>query len=303
MHIRRANRGDLPACWQIWRDGLNGYMVPLNQPPLPAEVGSVARLHEHLLATDPERFVVACLDRDASETIVGFAAAARRGSVWFLSMLFVRPEEQGRGVGRALLAHVMPQDDAVVATATDTAQPISNALYARLGIVPRLPIFSVVGRPQRADAFPALPDGFAVVDFEALGDAERAAMIDELDLDALGFSHPQDHAFAVAEGRRGFAFRDEEDGDIAGYGYTSEVGRIGPVAVRDARLLPGVVGVLVRAIVPRGASAVWVPGAAGDTLAALLESGFRLEGFPVLLCWSRPFADFGRYLPISPGLL
>jgi hypothetical protein len=36
---------------------------------------------------------------------------------------------------------------------------------------------------------------------------------------------------------------------------------------------------------------------------ALLEAGLRLEGFPVLLCWDRPFADLARYLPISPGLL
>ena len=303
LRVRRASGDDLPACWRIWRDGLNGYMVPLNQPPIPAEVGSVARLHQHLLATDPERFVVACRDHHGTEELVGFAAAVRRDDVWFLSMLFVQPEAQGRGVGRALLAHVLPQDDAVVATATDTAQPVSNALYARVGIVPRMPIFSVVGRPERAGAFPSLPDGIDVAGFESLADTDRAAMVDDLDRDALGFSHPQDHAFAVAEGRRGFAFRDRRSGEFVGYGYASEVGRVGPVAVRDAALLPAIVGVLVTAIVPRGASAVWVSGAAGGTLAALLESGFRLEGFPVLLCWSRPFADFGRYVPISPGLL
>jgi len=36
---------------------------------------------------------------------------------------------------------------------------------------------------------------------------------------------------------------------------------------------------------------------------ATLQAGFRLEAFPVLLCWDRPFGDFTRYLPISPGLL
>jgi hypothetical protein len=34
-----------------------------------------------------------------------------------------------------------------------------------------------------------------------------------------------------------------------------------------------------------------------------LRAGFRMESFPLLLCWDRPFADFSRYLPISPGLL
>jgi hypothetical protein len=35
----------------------------------------------------------------------------------------------------------------------------------------------------------------------------------------------------------------------------------------------------------------------------LLRAGFRIDGFPVLLCWDRPFAQFDRYVPISPGLL
>ena len=34
-----------------------------------------------------------------------------------------------------------------------------------------------------------------------------------------------------------------------------------------------------------------------------LQAGLRLEPFPILLCWDQPFADFERYLPISPGLL
>jgi hypothetical protein len=38
-------------------------------------------------------------------------------------------------------------------------------------------------------------------------------------------------------------------------------------------------------------------------VSALLRAGLWIDGFPVLLCWSRPFADFSRYVPISPGLL
>jgi GNAT superfamily N-acetyltransferase len=36
-------------------------------------------------------------------TVIGMAAAIRRGSFWGLSMLFVEPERQSRGVGRRLL--------------------------------------------------------------------------------------------------------------------------------------------------------------------------------------------------------
>jgi hypothetical protein len=36
---------------------------------------------------------------------------------------------------------------------------------------------------------------------------------------------------------------------------------------------------------------------------AFLRAGLRIEGFPALLCWSRPFGGFERYLPASLALL
>jgi hypothetical protein len=231
--------------------------------------------------------------------LVGFVAATRRDLVWFLSMLFIRPAEQGAGLGRALLGRAMPADDATLATATDTAQPISNALYASCGMVPRIPLLNLVGRPQGpGDSFGPLPSGVTAI---PLVEADGPT-VDALDKAIAGFRHPQDHAFLRAEGRRGFVYRGP-DGAAIGYGYASEAGRVGPIAVGDASVLPAVLGHLLTAVEPRGASALWVPGSAGNSLMALLRAGFRLEGFPALLCWNRPFADFSRYLPISPGLL
>ena len=48
---------------------------------------------------------------------------------------------------------------------------------------------------------------------------------------------------------------------------------------------------------------MWLPGTAGEAVTATLRAGLRLDQFPILLCWDRPFADLTRYLPISPGLL
>jgi hypothetical protein len=205
----------------------------------------------------------------------------------------------------------MPRDGAARGTATDSAQPISNALYASIGIVPRMPLLSLVGRwdPERVLGLPPLPSGVTPTAFEAVietpdGSGHRALVdtVDALDREVAGFSHPQDHRFLRVEGRHGFLYRGP-GGEPLAYGYASEVGRVGPVAVRDAALLAPVVGHLLGAVRPRDASVVWVPGAAGPTVEGLLRSGFRLDGFPVLLCWDRPFADFERYMPISPGLL
>jgi hypothetical protein len=195
------------------------------------------------------------------------------------------------------------------ATATDSAQPISNALYGSLGLVPRMPLLRLVGLPERPGAFDPLPRGVEAIPFGEIGDgadglgasALRGELAD-LDRDAAGFERAADHAFHHVEGRIGFLFRDRE-GRSVGYGYTSEAGRVGPIAVRDASLLAPTLGFLVHAVQPRGAFGIWAPGAAGDAVVALLRAGFRMEGFPVLLCWDRPFADFSRYVPASPGLL
>ena len=52
-----------------------------------------------------------------------------------------------------------------------------------------------------------------------------------------------------------------------------------------------------------GAFSAWIPGSASGALAVLLEAGLRLEDFPALVCWDRPFADFERYVPITLAVL
>ena len=320
--LRPVRAAELPICAAIWRDALNDYLLPLGQPEIPDDLGPIIRLYGHLCDTDPDTFLVA--ERDGR--IDAFAVVLRRERVTFLSMLFVRPEAQARGLGRALLARAMPgvagvaggaggespgapPTERVHATATDSAQPISNGLYGSLGMVPRMPLLRLVGLPERPGAFAPLPAGIEAIPFEeirrgsdGLGGHALDTALSDLDRDAAGFDRGPDHRFHAEEGRAGFLFRDA-DGRACGYGYTSEAGRLGPVAVRDRELLGPVVGFLVQAVQPRGAFGAWVPGGAGEAIVPLLRAGFRIEGFPVLLCWDRPFADFSRYLPASPGLL
>jgi GNAT superfamily N-acetyltransferase len=329
--IRPARPNELRACAQIWRDSINDYILPLGQPELPDDLTTVTALYEHLQATDPDRFVVAVREDDAvagddvgreanvgreamlaRARVVAFAAAVVRGSTWYLSMLFVLPEEQGLGLGRTLLERVLPPRGAgyALATTTDSAQPISNALYSSYGIVPRIPLLHLIGSVIRPGVLTDLPRGTVATPFEAIADRplddprERSlrGLVADMDVELAGFDHPQEHAFLRRTGRRGFVYR-EAGGRPLGYGYTSEVGRVGPVAVRDADLLGPVLAHLLRVVQPRGAFAVWVPGSATAAVTTLLSAGLRLEGFPMLLCWSRPFGDFSRYLPISPGLL
>ncbi len=310
---RPARPDELPACADVWRDSINDYTRRLNQVDVPPETASLLRLYAHLQSTDPERFVVATVpaaEAGGEERVVGFAAALMRERLWFLSMLFVRPELQGSGVGRALLARVGPRDGEASfrSTATDSAQPIANALYAAQGIVPRVPLLNLIGLPQQPDAFGTLPSGIVPAAFADLvggpgGDGHRrlAEEVDALDREVLGVAHPLDHRWLRQENRSGWLYHGP-DGSVVAYGYATEAGRIGPVAVRDEALLAPILGHLSNAVTPRGAFALWLPGTADRAIVPALQAGFRLDQFPVLLCWDRPFADLARYLPISPGL-
>jgi GNAT superfamily N-acetyltransferase len=305
--LRPATKDDLPVCAAIWRESINDYLVRLAQPEIPDDLAAILRLYAHLRSTDGERFVVAVRDG----AIDGFAVAVVRGDLWYLSMLFVRPSVQARGLGRALLAAVSPPAGwaGVRATATDSVQPISNGLYASLGMVPRVPLLRLVGLPGRRDAFPPLPAGLEALRFDEVDGGEdgleRSALhaeLSALDHEAAGFDRAADRPFLDRENSIGFLYR-AADGAAVGYAFAAESGRVGPVAVREEWLLGPVLGHLLGAVRPRGAFAVWVPGTAGEAVVPLLRAGLRVDGFPCLLCWDRPFADFARYLPMSPGLL
>jgi GNAT superfamily N-acetyltransferase len=322
IRLRPAHPGDLPACVGVWHAGLTDYGVRVGRPPMPPTFGPLLGLLGHLLATDPGGFWVAVANAPGADgraarhdpagaegPVVAFVSALRREHVWFLSMLFVQPGHQERGLGRRLLAQVLAgADDATHATCTDSAQPISNALYSRFGMMPRLPVLELVGRPERP--VPGLPDGIRAVPFDLLragptdgaGPRRLAAALERLDRSALGYAHPQDHAYLGAQGRIGYLY-EGGGGAVVGYGYASEVGRLGPIAVADSGLMGPVVGHLLGSVRPAGAFSAWIPGSAGAAVAALLEAGLRLEDFPALVCWDRPFADFERYVPITLAVL
>ena len=314
LRYRPVRPEELTRCAEIWRDAINDYIVRLGQFEIGNETGPLIRLYRHVSATDGERFVVATqrMTGSGEERVVAFISALVRERLWFLSMLFVDPTVQAAGVGRALMARVMPAPDSgmVMATATDSAQPISNALYASYGIVPRMPLLNFIGLPERDDVFEALPSGVTPVPFETIaagppdgpGHRELSDAVDGLDRELLGVAHPMDHRYLGTESRRGWLYRGP-DGATLGYGYATEAGRVGPIAVRDGALLNPVLGHLMSAIRPRGAFALSLPGSADRAIVPVLRAGFRLDQFPVLLCWDQPFADFSRYLPISPGLL
>jgi GNAT superfamily N-acetyltransferase len=308
---------------------------------MPDDLAPVRRLLAHLLATDPDRFWVAVRDGrpgdpaaglrgdgPAHDALVGFSSASVRERIWFLAMLFVDPDRQAAGVGSALLDRSqagrdvdpggprIPSPDDPLDTGlrtwgacADTLQPIANALYARRGMPPRVPIWRLFGEVRRWSALPEPKRALEAVPFEALrtngddGARRLAGTLDDLDRELIGAAHHEDHEYLRREGRIGWLVRERRGGRVLGYAYGSGAGRVGPVAAVDPALHPALLGLAARETHVLGPVAAWVPGSADLAMRTLLDAGLRLDGFPGLVCWSRADHPFGRYLPISLAIV
>jgi GNAT superfamily N-acetyltransferase len=313
--LRPAVAADVDDCVTVYHRSMEALLASRHEPIPPRNGAPLARLFEHFVRTDPDGAWVAIED----DEIVGFAIAHRRGDRWFLAFLFVLEAWQGMGVGHALLERALPADadrpGLRLGVCAEAIQPVSTALYARSGMVPRAPIYLLAGRlragvlerdPTRLDPVPLtmLDD----LPFEPGGSPpgpNALAGVTLVDREVLGVERPQDHAFWRATGRLGLLFRDpwHREGPPLGYGYVQPSGRLGPVVVRDPRLLPAALAELTDAVTPPDAWQAIVPGPAAEALVPLLRAGMRIEGGPAVYAadWDGP--PFDRYLPMSFALI
>ena len=310
IRVRAAEAQDIGACVRIRPLAIEDYQSRLGITYQAPDAGGLHRLFGHLLATDPERFAVAYADAAGGEVIVGFASATLRNGVWFLGAMFIDPAFHGRGVGTRLLRRVLPARGAatvspILATCTDALQPISNALYAREGIAPRMPIFRLSGRLTDTGTSEVGEDRPRSSPLEKLGTSgweTQRGELGQLDREVLGFEHPADHDFVRAESVGGWLFH-SADGALLGYGYVHSDGTLGPVAASRADALAPIIREVICLRGTGDAAILWLAGAAGEPFQALLRQGLRLQGYPAFACWTEPFADFARYVPWSLTLL
>jgi hypothetical protein len=170
-------------------------------------------------------------------------------------------------------------------------QPISAALYAQYGMVPRVPLFMFSGKPNTT--LRALPEGLEIGPV-SIDD------VAQLDHEVTGVTRPGDHAAWERWDRQRLGLY--EAGRLVGYGYVQSVGRLGPVVVRDAGHLLPFVGALIGRLPDVETWLLNVPGAAAETFETLLKAGLRLEGPPVIYCATELRIDHSRYLPAGFAL-
>lgn len=266
MRIRPATEADLPAQDAVFRAAVGELFGRYSLPPPDPPPEVFAAQQRHLIRHDGER----CFVAEEDGRVLGFTAAFVRDDAWFLASLFVHPDAQGRGLGRGLLERAWGPERRVRLTMTDAIQPVSNGLYARLGLVPTTPVLSLGGEPwadERVALEPAPPE---------------PAALRELDLAAYGFDRAPDHAYRQGFARATLWLR---GGSPVAYSYAASPGWIGPVAGVDGEAAAA-------ALAAELARAEWrvrvlVPGTCRELVETALAAGLRIAGPPGLLLLSR----------------
>ena len=314
--LRPATPDDVPACLEVFYAAGDDLAARNGQPPWPRDPVSLAGLFQHLIETDPGRTWVA---EGVSPGLTAFGLAHRREHAWFLAFLFVRPESQGSGLGRRLvdaclardvseLAPSGPQAGLTLAVCAESTQPISLGLYARYGMLPRVPLFALRGRLDQSwpasggGQLPGALEMQPLAESEAPAHAADAAQLDRIDRAVLGYAHGVDHRFWHHARRQGYLFRRSTSDEAIGYGYVHRSGRLGPVAVTDPNQLAPIVARLSASIEAPQAWQVFVPGPS-PALVPLFGAGLRIDEHAVIYAATGQGPAWDRYIPANYAVL
>lgn len=197
---------------------------------------------------EPNPFYGFCLEKEplgfwvaeADGDIVGMAISWIRGSLWFLSFLFVLPHYQDQNIGQNLLRKVLEYGNkeaidnrALIAFGFN---PGSIGLYIRYGMYPREPIYRMAGAGLAEQCTLC---GIELPDIEKLRDiGEIMRLLRPIDEHAPGHIRDRHHEFLASQGASCYLFR--KNGVARGYAYLWPDGQIGPVAAISNESLKGV---------------------------------------------------------------
>jgi hypothetical protein len=121
-HIRKVRPDDLEEVWRVHVVSSNDLLVRRGRPPARPPDTPVASDARAGLASDPDGYLCAV----AEGRIRGMVSALVRGLVWFLSMFFVLPGDQGSVVNFNALAppRLRPRPQAITPPAPHTGTPL-----------------------------------------------------------------------------------------------------------------------------------------------------------------------------------
>jgi GNAT superfamily N-acetyltransferase len=294
--IRPARAEDLPVAQQLIVRSINELTERHGFGPMASVRPADFQLFS--LKDDPDGLWIA----EADGEIVGSAFSWVNEDFWFLAELFINPARQGDGIGGALMArtyeHARSKGARNRALITFTFNTVSQGLYIKHGLFPRLPLYFL--RVERT----ALKKGISPLRAVDVADTPaHEAMLERIDRSALGFSRAKHHRFLRGDAATRGVLLYRKD-DCVGYVYVNASGHFGPAAVLRREDMGDAFAAALDLATETQASHIsaFLPGTNDASLDIAIAGGMRIT-FPMVLMSAQQFGDWQRYLPRNPGFM
>ena len=226
LTIRPMRPDDVPAAERLSAVGFHDLDLRLArrswpEPELrPANRGAnwIVRTR-HFIETDPG----GCWVAEDETGMIGVATSYNREKMWCLATYAVRPDLQGRGIGKQLLAAALRHGDGSLrAMLSASSDPLAVRRYRLAGFSLHPQMF-LRGQVDRS----AIP----VVEKVREGSAGDIDLMDSIDRQTRGAAHGPDHEVMLAFWR--LVVSDTTTG--SGYAYLDENGRVQLLAATNRR--------------------------------------------------------------------
>ncbi len=190
MMLRRVrdSAADADAVREIARAAFSALPGSVEPPQTEHAVITQRARTRHLATTDPD----GCWLAEEDGRAVGFALSMRREGVWILALFAVRPEVQGKGVGRLLLERAAAHGRGCLRGMICASPAPAAARRYRLAGFTLYPTMRLTGPVDRAGLLdlgdiPVHP-----------GNASHKHLLDSVDRRLRGAAHGPEHDFMLA---------------------------------------------------------------------------------------------------------
>lgn len=242
---------------------------------------------------------------EAGNELAGIALSWVRGSLWYLAHLFVRPEYQGRDIGRNLMdravQHRKESDISNRALVTLAYNPVSISLYSRYGIYPREPLYWMECPRENVKL---TNDEGGLTSQRAENFQKVRKTLTTIDTECIGYPREKNHEFLISLASYKCHIFSAQNEPI-GYAYVAQNGRVGPVATRSARSFPHIVETAMGYAAREekaGSVSLAVTGSNEELMRIALNYGMRIRD-NFLLMSAKPFQNLSRYVLYPTGAM
>jgi N-acetylglutamate synthase-like GNAT family acetyltransferase len=278
-------------------------VLPPGRMPTEGQVRTSWRRHrkliEFLAAKEGSRYWIC----ERAGEPAGFARVVQFKGMEELTELMVEPEQQGKGIGRALLERCWPHDPTpeLGRVVVATGEPTDIGLYMGFGVMPVAGHWHLRQRTSDYLKRRSLEIERVETAVHVLKDDRAVAEWMRIEPGALGHERPDLHEFLCRD-RTCLATIDEQTHEATSLCWVSGEGEIGPaVAATPEELVPVVLAALdrVAATVEPEYLSLFSTTVSWWLLRRLRGLGFEIWWPSWIMC-STPLPGLDRYVPTRP---